>query len=858
MEKSELKLLKDNDHDKNFKIGDKKNENVIQIEPLVELNNQLICISYEEIEVKKCGFDYISKIEIYKDYDVVYCQECVQDFYIEFPRFSSDGTYEIRTVFKNQSSGDTLNVINSFEFFNYKKENVSNRFNLELSRDNRNLKVTFNKKIGNLDLSEINLSNIVLIDSNNNYIKNIPCKLHVKLNTIDFLILDVFDDNSTRLIPNEVYSLCISFRNRELFSSFSFEYDNIEMSAHRVVEKVDHEVLFNVAKDVLCLKLLIKLNPLINIYDYEYFISNIRNKFLYFKSSEGDKEDTIVFECIVKREKGYFEFNICKGSSISVIKFDYDLIGEEVLINERVHFELPQIYKNLTKYTIEVFPKNQDQKLITPYFGISDRFGQLGNALTNKNFVEGGKIVSRENGNSIVFTDMTILNKFSEIYTVEIDYDVKECFIFSSSIGVKFNKIEYETYIKDNNVYLKFDNFKKDLCIKYTFDLKKEFEYINGEECFNFQIQDLKKSKSIYIKVYDENNKSFLESIMLDDIEIGAIIKNFRCEKCSIDSDNYLTLVDKNIFDEFSENFEIFVIKEDGQVVLKKYIKEFNPKFKICFDEKEMLKEGLYYLKFSKGENYKINSFFITSLNKNKNLFINNFEEGCMSVHFLNFNSYYNELINISLYFIMDNKKYLVVNDDYKIVNDVLDVKFPVNAVINNMDYLVKFNIYKKFKKSIYFTYFKEKDINGDEDFKVNLFNDKILEENIYDIHENLDDLSIILKNAYRIFLNKDIKTSNNEFIYFKDYIKENKVSLKYFIDIFCFEYFVINEFTSDCYQKCINKVFEFLKIRESMRIKVLRDGIKFSNDDFISEIFNLIKDTQEFLIFEDIFKNLY
>lgn len=858
MEKCELKLLKDNEHDKNFKMGDKKNENVIQIEPLVDLNNDLICISYEEIEVKKCGFDSISKIEIYKDSDVVYCQECVQNFYIEFPRFSSDGTYEIRTDFINLNSNSTFSVTNSFEFVNYRKEKVCDRFNLELSRDNRNLKITFNKKFRNLDLSEINLSNIVLLDSKNNYIKNIPCKLYVRINTIDFVILDVFDDNSTRLIPNEVYSLCISFRNREIFSSFSFEYDNIEMNAHRIVEKVEHEILFNVAKDVLCLKLSIKINPLIDIYDYEYFISNIRNKFLYFKSSENDREDTIVFECIVKKEKGYFELNMCKSNSISVIKFDYDLVGEEILIDERVYFDIPKISKNLTKYIIEVFPKNPDQTLLSSYFGVSDRFGQLGNSLTNKNFVESGNVISKENGNSILFTDMTILNKFSEIYTVEIDYDVKESFILSPSIGVKFNKIEYETYIKDKNIYLKFDNYKKDVCVKYTFDFNKEFEYINSKEYFDFKINDIENTKVVHVKIYDENNKSYLESIILDYIEIGAIIKNFKCEKLLLDSNNYLTLIDKGIFDEFSEDFEVLILKENGQVVQRNYIEKFNPKFKICFDEKEMMEEGLYYIKFSKNTNYKVNSFFITSLNKNKSLFMSSFDEDGINVCFLNFDRYYGEVVNVSLYYIIDNKKYLIFSEEYEILEDNLNIKFPMDIVINNMDYLVRFNISKKFKKSIYFMYFKEKESIYDIDFKINLCSDTFFGENQDKICEDLDDLSIILRNAYKIFLESDIETCCNEFMSFKNYIEENKVSLKCFLEIFSFEYIVRNQFSSDCYEKCINKVFEFLRIRESIRIKILRDKIKFSNENFVSEIFDLINNTQEFLMIEEIFNNLY
>ena len=64
MEKYELKLFKNNGDNKNFKFSDKKNENIISIEAFVELNEDLIRISYEEAEVKKCGFDFIKKIGV--------------------------------------------------------------------------------------------------------------------------------------------------------------------------------------------------------------------------------------------------------------------------------------------------------------------------------------------------------------------------------------------------------------------------------------------------------------------------------------------------------------------------------------------------------------------------------------------------------------------------------------------------------------------------------------------------------------------------------------------------------------------------------------------------------------------------
>ncbi len=853
MEKYELKLFKNNGDNKNFKFSDKKNENIISIEAFVELNEDLIRISYEEAEVKKCGFDFIKKIGVYKDSRLFCCENNVSGFYVEFPRFSSEGTYEIRTVFENSNNNCDSCVVNTFELFNYKKEKVCDKFNLELNKDNRNLKITFNKKFGNVDLSEINLSNIVLVDSKNNCIKNIPCKLYVKFNTIDFFILDVFDDNSIKLMPNEVYSLCIFFRDVKIFSSFSFEYDNINMKAYRVVEKIDSEILFEASKDVLCLRIFVKINSLIDIYDYDYFISNIRNKFLYFKSSDDVKEDTIVFECFMKREKNYFELSICKGNSINIIKFDYDLTGKDVLINERTYFNIPEIQKSLRKYDFKIFPKYNELLLKSPHFGITDRFGQLVNTFTNKNFVEVGEVVSNEQEKFILFKGITILNKFSEIYTIELDYDIKDNFVLSPSVGIKFNKINYDVSLNGENIYLNLDKYKS-LKVKYSWDDNKEFQSGISNEDFHFRICDFENSKVGYLKFYDENNKSYLESILINYIEVGSFLKNFRCEKISMNFENYLTIVDKNLFDDFSKCFNVLFLDEFGNVIYEKFINEFDHKFKIYFDKNFIEKSGLYYVKFVKEKNYKISTFFVNKLSKIRNLFLKDFNNKGMVFEFSNFHEFYNENFNMSLYSLIEDNKYLIFENNFKASDEIFEFKFPSDILENKMEYVVCFGFSPNLKREIKFTYINNERNIYDVDFShADKIKFKTPKEKIH-----LDDLSLIIKNGYRIFLNENVESNDEKCIFLRSYMEHHKINLKHFIEIFSFEYLGRNNFQSECYEKCINNVLEFLKVKESERIKILKSGIKFSYEDFVSEIFETLKDNQEIYIMEEIFKNLY
>ena len=139
MKKNNLKLFQNKGDKNNFKICDKKNENILSIGAAVELKNNKICISYKEIEIKKCGFDKIKKIEIYKGSKLICYENKISNFYVEFPYFSSEGIYEIRTTIVNLNDDSQTCVINTFEFFDYKKKVICENFNINLSKVNKNL-----------------------------------------------------------------------------------------------------------------------------------------------------------------------------------------------------------------------------------------------------------------------------------------------------------------------------------------------------------------------------------------------------------------------------------------------------------------------------------------------------------------------------------------------------------------------------------------------------------------------------------------------------------------------------------------------------------------------------------------------
>lgn len=906
MKKNNLKLFQNKGDKNNFKICDKKNENILSIGAAVELKNNKICISYKEIEIKKCGFDKIKKIEIYKGSKLICYENKISNFYVEFPYFSSEGIYEIRTTIVNLNDDSQTCVINTFEFFDYKKKVICENFNINLSKVNKNLCVNFNKKFGELDLSEISLSNINLFDSKNNQIKNIACKIYTKINSIDFVILDVFDDNNiNKLIPNEVYILRINIKDKEIFSSFSFEYDNIEINAYRVIEDVSYDILSNISDEAISLKLYFKINSFINIDDYDYFISNIRNKFLYFKSSQGEKEDTVVFECVIKNEKNYFELSICKGSSVNIIKFDYDFSSGNSVITQRSYFEIPCINKSLNKYTVEVKSKNLDVDLNkAPFLGISDKFGQLGISFTSKNFVEKGNIVLDDQGTtSIIFENISILNKFSEVYTVELDYEIKESFVFSPSIGVKFNQIKYNTKFDSGNKNLKIQFLRDncDLIGKYTYDKNKEYKLNILNNSCSFQVENFDVLKRLYLKIYDDKNRFYFETIVLNYIETDPYIKISHSEKFLLDSLNYLTIIDKNVFDDFKKDFGVCVLSEDKHVIQEIKVHSFDKKFKINFDNIQISNSGMYYIKFQKGNMYKICSFFVSKITDPKNLFIKNLDKSGIDIVLSNFKFVpsMKGFLKVNIFLLIDNIRHSFIEQSFSISSQNIRIDFLQNVLINNTEYLAYFEFDKNKKKSISFTYLGDSACLGDIEDNINELSEmlsynlddyeephyetsliiekinKISEEspiddyyldenNSYEAQSfdegNLDDIGIIIKKAYEIFLGVNIEASNREVILWKKLIKDKKVDLKYFIEVFVVEYILKFKplIGSDLkrYNELVSKIWKFLNIEQNLEDNFIENIEVLSKDSFIKEVFENICETNEYKNVEYILEN--
>lgn len=883
MKKYDLKLCKDNVDKDRIRVRNNKNDNILSIGVWGELVHDKVCLFYNENDIKRCGFDKINKVEIYKDSELICYEDKISNFRVEFPYFSLEGTYEIRSIISNSSNNSQTCIINTFEFFNYKREVKCDNFKLNLSKDNKNLNINFNKKFGDNDLSDINLSNITLFDSNNNQIKNIACKIYSKLNTIDFIILDIFDDNnSNKLIPNEVYTLKITLKDKEFVSSFSFEYGNIEMNAYKVIENIEYEVISS-SEEALSLKLYLKINSLINADDYDYFISNIRNKFLYFKCSEGHKEDTVVFECIIKKDKNYFELSICKGSSVNIIKFDYDFIGSNSVIKEREYFKVPSIERVLSKYTIKVFPMNSNMSLNkSPFLGISDKFGQLGISFTNKNFVEQGEIINKDDSSLIIFENITILNKFSEVYTIELDYEFKGSFIFSPSIGVKFNQINYDTKFLNENLYIEFKDNGKNGKGKYFLKKGEESTLNILNNTSKIKMKDLgKESILVYLLLYDEFNKVYLETINLNYEDLDAFIKIYRSEKFILDSLNYLTIIDKNIFDEFREDFSVSVLNENLKNLQKIHVSKFNPKYKISFDNIQINSKGMNYIKVSKGKNYKICSFFIENIIEPKTLFIKNLNKNGMEVLLSNFklSPSKGENIKVNIFLLVDNVKHLFIEQSFSISSEKVKIDFLQNVLINNTEYLAYFEFDKNRRKSVRFTYL------GEDFFSNNIYEDinelnkaleyekkyllnnktfiidkvgKIFKENyLNEEFESLEneDVNSLIKNGYEIFLGFNIEEESEEFKVLRELIYKGKIDLSYFIEIFILEY-VLRFIPKDerDYVNLLNRVMDFLNSKEGIIGKIKLNIV--SLEGFIYEVLKGIQEISEYKIINKIFNS--
>lgn len=854
MKKYNLKLFQNNGDGYNFKKVRRKNENIISVGVVVELKDNNICISYNENEIKKCGFDKIHKVEIYKESSLVCYENKVQNFSVEFPYFSSEGIYEIKTTIKNSRSNFQTCIVNTFEFFDYKRKVSCCDFNTNINKIGKDLVVNFTKKFGDLDLSEISLSNINLFDSKNNQIKNLACKIFTRIGSMDFVILDVFDNNNlNKLIPNEIYILKISFKGREIFSSFCFEYDNIEIEAHRVVENINYEILSKLSNKAIFLKLNIKISSLINIDDYDYYISNIRSRFLYFKSSKNEKDDTVVFECLFKNEKNYFELIICKGDNVNVVKFNYDFRDFENLIISQVnYFDVPEIRRNLNKYIISLGVLDSENNLDKiPHLGISDKFGQL--SIGERGLIEKGIFTKGEDENlKILFKNVSILNKFSEVYTVEIDYEKKESFIFSPSIGVKFLQVKYDLEILDNkNLKIEFLT-KKNLQGKYNYGRNKEYQLEILDDISTISFKEFDVYRFVYLKIYDECNRVYFKTISLYNVETEPFVKMSNGEKYLLDSQNHLAIVDKNIFDYFNEDFEVYVIYENGDLIGKTRILKFDSKFKIDFSSFEITEKGMYYLRFQKENLHKVYSFFVLNTYVHRKIFLRNFDENGMEISLYNFRKQLKEILNLEIFMLIGENKYSVLKESVDISSRNIKIEFLKNTIFENTEYILEFNSSKGMKREIYLSYLGERK-ELDEIF-----------ENINELDEILDfsceNYTDIIRNAYRIFLDLDVDFNDEEFVLWKKLINNGKIDLKYFIKLFIIEHKLSfkldeNEIKRD---EILSKILKFLNIDLSSKESFLLNINSESYDNFIDGILNNVCKTQEYVDADYAFSKMY
>lgn len=703
MKKYKLKLFQSNGHNSELKIFNKKNENIFPITTAIELKNGNIYVSYKEIEINKCGFDEIEKVEIHKNGKIIFSNDKVLDYCAEFPMLVHEGIYEIRTLILNLKNNYKTFIINTFEFFSHSTKVICEDFKINLNKVNGSLYINFNKKIGNIDLSEISLSNINLYDSKFNQIKNVACKLYSRFNGIDFVILDIFNDNNlNKLIPNEVYILEINVKGRKIMSSFLFEYGNIEMKSYKIVEAVDYEFISDISMDMILVKLYFKMNKFINLDDYEYFISNIRNKFL-FKMSSGNNEDTLVFEGILRRGKNYFELSVCRGESVNIIKFNYDFTFKDGKIFENDYFDLPLIQKVSGNHCIFSRVKTLNKSLTnySPFL------------LSSGGIKEKGTV--NRNG-ELIFNQVNILNKFSKIYTIELDHENRESFVFSPSVGVNFKKINYDIFFGDGKVNI---NFKEKIDITGSYrcfdSSEKNLKVLNNVSVV--KVEELNRLTIIYLKIYGENNKVYFETIVLDSIQIEASIKICNSEKVSLNTLNSLTIFDKNIFDNLKNGFEVMLLNSNG-FIGKVFVENFDDRFKIRFENLKLF-DGMHYVKFQKGDFYKICSFFVRMVDKENVIFLRNLDKGSFGIFLYGANrKLFGKNLKIKMFLIMYENKYLLMEEDVLIKRNSFDVFIHEDILINGMEYLVEFMFGDSKSKIIWFTYLGENGLSYGDIFE--------------------------------------------------------------------------------------------------------------------------------------------
>ena len=690
MGKYNLKLFNGDTKSRN---NEGKIENVVLLHPLVQIKENNIYISYKEYDLKMCGFTHIDRIEIYKGSYFICSRDNVSNYHIKFPYFSSDGIYEIRTVFSNKDNTVKKCCISSFEFFGFKKEAKCNNLNINLTHQGRNLNITFPKKIGYIDLSNITLQDIKLLDSSGKKIERLVSKLHIKGNEIEVLFLDVFNDNKTnKLFPNEVYNFKISNILGELCSSFSFEYESLDVKLFSVVDKVYVEELSHREDGLLIIKLFIKLNNLINVDSYEYMVCNVWNKFLYLKSSDGEKNDTLVFECIIKENKGCFEFNLFNGSKLNNIIFDYDFsCKENYRIDERKYGDLNYIKKDKNKYDFIFRSECNHLEEGIKYFKFQNLEGEPLNT-----HIEGIELSEGE----FLFKDINLSNKFSEIYGVDMGKSRMKLFVISNSIGIKFINFSYECSFDNTKIILNIlnDNFVHG---KALFKNGREEKFDIQDRNSDIRVYNKLDNQIIYLKCYDKNNKVYYSTLSFYNDEMEAYINNSVIERVYLGVSNELFVISKSLFNDFEGEFEAMIVSKNGEVINSIKVNG-DENFKMCFRNIELEESDLYYLKVKGNERFKTYSIFIRSIISKENIYIRDLNNEEINLLSLNFKKDF--VLNISLFIVIYGKRYMIMEGECNFNTHVFKENIFNKFMFNGNEYIFSYKMGDKLH-DIKFTY---------------------------------------------------------------------------------------------------------------------------------------------------------
>lgn len=853
MRKYSLKLLDDDNKGYKVKLINNTKNNITQLNARVKIKDSSILISYSEGDIKRIGFINIEKVEIYKISDLIYSSDKISNYQVEFPSFSSDGIYEIRTIISNKGGTIKRSLISSFEFFKYDKNFKCDDFKLSLTQVDNNLSIKFNKKLGDIDLGDIILPSISLMNSEGISINNISCKLNCTGNRVNFVILDVFNDHKiSKLIPNEVYTLKISIKGKDILKSFYFEYTSEDMYSYDIVEDIKFDIREEVYPNLKKGTLYIRLNSLINVEEYEYVLCNVQSKFIYFKSSIGDNKDTLVFECTLKDDTGYFEINMF-GDSMIPIFVDYDFLNEEK-IWVRKYIDKLIVERNVNKYDISFFNDNINESDVVELKKFSKD--------SESSFV--GEV----NSSNVYFKDVIILSKSSEIYLLTINSSIVGSFILSRSIGVLFKQNNYSSEFISDGILLNLEDKNSNMFGEVIYKNSKE-RSLNTQEgscLIEYSGCDL-----TYIKLIGEDKKTYYETLCVYQEEKKASIKYYTPENVYIDHKGNLVILDKNLLEEFGEEFYITVTCHGKEDVFTIYLENVTTP-RIVISGLNIIEDDIYYIRITKDEKYKVYSMSISAPVSNTKIFIKDIDKEGFDISVPSLINNDNFYLEANLFIVLDKCVYTLIDQKIKNHESDMRIDFSNNILIENTEYLVNFKFKDGREEKVSFVYLGEGyfnyiEDNADELNKALLIESNEVEEDIYDFYIDkkcedntinllseisCDDIDIIIKKAFDVFLNFEISQLNREFILWKNLIRDNKVDLKYFIEVFMLEY--IFRFKDDLdFREMIKLILRFLNIEENSIIK----SIDFNIEDpyeFLHRSLELVLGTQEYKDMECVF----